>query len=65
MPLAALAGLVFTAIAIYVAVGYTPNSSTEPADPAVTQTISPTPSAPAPPCEGVTAGGCEQLLPAR
>jgi hypothetical protein len=61
---AALAGLVFTAIAIFVASGYTPDSNTAPSAPSATQTTSASTPPPSP-CEGVTTGGCEQLLPGR
>ena len=78
LPLAALAGLVFSAIAIFAAAGYSPDSGPRnvPADPDVTETsmvpLQPPPPPvmlPAPnpqvPCMGITAGGCEQLTPAR
>ena len=67
---AAFAGLVFTAIAIFAAAGYTPDSGPRnvPADPSVPET-SAAPLGPPPPpvpCTGSTSGGgCEQLIPAR
>ena len=50
LTLAALAGFLFTAIAIYFAVGYTPDSGREPnSSPAATVTATTTPTVQPPP----------------
>ena len=76
LPVAALAGVAFSAIAIFVATGYQPDSDSDesPAEPVVTETMT-VPSQPPPPpvmlpppmpqvpCMGWTQDGCPPPAP--